>query len=116
MTTPNNSSFHRGRLPHWQPAGATFFVTMRLFGSIPKHIIAQYQAQKEIEIQELNRIFKKEPFILADQLHDLEKKYFGVFDKELDKSNEPYWLREKQIAEIVKDSIRLNERRINKCK
>jgi hypothetical protein len=53
MELKNNSSFHYGKLPHWQPAGATFFVTMRLFGSIPKHIIDQYKAQKDLEEREL---------------------------------------------------------------
>jgi putative transposase len=101
----NNSSFHYGKLPHWQPAGATFFITMRLAGSIPNHIIAQYKAQKNIEENELKRIFPNDPLLLADQLYDLDKKYFGIFDKELDKSNEPYWLKEKAIAEIIKESI-----------
>lgn len=105
----NNSSFHYGKLPHWQPAGATFFVTMRLVGSIPKHIIAQYKAQKEIEANELKRLFENDPILLASQLYDLDKKYFGIFDKELEKSNEPYWLQQKEIAEIVKESIEFFE-------
>ncbi len=102
----NNSAFYQGKkLPHWQPAGATFFLTMRLAGSIPKHIIAQYKAQKDIEVKELKRIFPNDPLLLADQLYNLDKKYFSIFDKELDKSNEPYWLQEKEIAKIVKESI-----------
>ena len=110
MAIENNSAFYQGKkLPHWQPAGATFFITMRLFGSIPKHIIAQHKAQKEIETKELMRLFEKQPLVLADQLYDLEKKYFGIYDKELDKSNEPYWLREKEIAEIVKGSVEFLE-------
>jgi putative transposase len=109
MTTPNNTSFHQGKLPHWQPAGATFFVTMRLFGSIPKHIIAQYKAQKDIEVLALKEFYKDKPLLLAEQMYNLEKKYYGIFDKELDKSNEPYWLGEKEIAEIVKRSIEFFE-------
>ena len=110
MAIENNSAFYQGKkLPHWQPAGATFFITMRLFGSIPKHIIAQHKAQKDIEAKELTRIFHNDPFSLADQLYDLDKKYFAIFDKELDKSNEPYWLQEKAIAEIVKESIQFFE-------
>jgi putative transposase len=105
----NNSSFHYGKLPHWQPAGATFFITMRLFGSIPQHIIAQHKAQRDIEEREIKRIFEKEHLLLSDQLHDLNKKYFAIYDKELDRSNEPYWLREKAIAEIIKASIEFFE-------
>lgn len=43
--------------------------------------------------------------VLKDKLYDLDKKYFGLFDKELDKSNEPYWLKQPEIAQIVADSI-----------
>jgi putative transposase len=105
----NNSSFHYGKLPHWQPAGATFFITMRLVDSIPKHIIAQYKAQKDIEVNKFKRLFSTDPLLLAEHLYDLDKKYFAIFDKELDKSNEPYWLKEKAIAEIVKGSIEFFE-------
>jgi hypothetical protein len=29
-------SFYRRRLPHWQPSGATIFLTWRLHGSLPR--------------------------------------------------------------------------------
>jgi hypothetical protein len=31
--------FHRRHLPHWQPAGATIFITYRLADSLPKHVL-----------------------------------------------------------------------------
>lgn len=105
----NNSSFHQGKLPHWQPAGATFFVTMRLAGSIPKHIIEQIKAQKAFDIREKQEEFKDDALGLAAELYIIERKYFGIFDKELDKSNEPYWLQEKEIANEIKASIEFLE-------
>jgi putative transposase len=101
----NNSSFHYGNLPHWQPAGATFFVTMRLADSIPKHIIEQIKTQKAIDIREKQEELKEDTHKLTTEIYLIEKKYFGIFDKVLDKSNEPYWLKEKAIAEIVRKSI-----------
>jgi putative transposase len=105
----NNSSFHYGNLPHWQPAGATFFITMRLTGSIPKHIIEHIKAQKAIDIREKQEEFKEDTHKLATELYIIERRYFGIYDKELDRSNEPYWLGEKHIAEIVKASIEFFE-------
>ena len=105
----NNSSFHYGNLPHWQPAGATFFITMRLAGSIPKHIIEQIKAQKAIDIREKQEEFKEDAQQLATALYLIERRYFGIYDKELDKSNEPYWLREKAIANEIKASIEFFE-------
>jgi REP element-mobilizing transposase RayT len=105
----NNSSFHYGNLPHWQPAGATFFVTMRLAGSIPRHIIEEIKVRKAFDVQAKERELEHDAQKLATELYNIEKRYFGIFDKELDKSNEPYWLREKEIAEIVKASIEFLE-------
>ncbi len=102
----DNSKYYQGKkLPHWQPAGATFFVTMRLAGSIPKHIIAQYKAQKDEDAKGLKQQFENEPLILKEKLYNLDKQYFGIFDKELDKANEPYWLKQPEIAQIVANSI-----------
>lgn len=105
MELKNHSSFHYGNLPHWQPAGATFFVTMRLANSIPKHIIEQIKAQKAIDIREKQDEFKDDVHRLATELYVIEKRYFGVFDKALDKANEPYWLKENAVAEVIKSSI-----------
>lgn len=105
----NNSSFHSGNLPHWQPAGATFFIAMRLAGSIPKPIIEQIKAQKAIDIREKQEEFKDDIHKLTTELYVIERRYFGIFDKELDKSNEPYWLREKAIANEIKASIEFFE-------
>ena len=37
MPTP---VFYKRKLPHWQPAEETFFITYRLAGSLPKSVIA----------------------------------------------------------------------------
>jgi putative transposase len=38
---------YRRNLPHLQPAGATFFVTFRLAGSLPKSVVEQWQNERE---------------------------------------------------------------------
>ena len=36
--------FYRRHLPHWQIAEATYFVTYRLYGSVPRTVIEQLKA------------------------------------------------------------------------
>jgi len=38
---------YRRNLPHLQPAGATFFVTFRLAGSLPKSVVDQWQQERK---------------------------------------------------------------------
>jgi len=38
--------FYRRRLPHWQPPGATIFLTWRLFGSLPQEALDRLAAER----------------------------------------------------------------------
>jgi len=40
-------SFTRRRLPHWEVAGKSYFVTFRLRGSLPKSVIDELQKKRE---------------------------------------------------------------------
>jgi REP element-mobilizing transposase RayT len=107
----DTSKYYARKLPHWQPSGATFFVTMRLAGSIPKHIIAQIKAQKDIDEETIRHKLKDTPNELGVALYNLEKQYYGIFDKYLDSANEPYWLKIPKIATIIADSIDFFEKK-----
>jgi REP element-mobilizing transposase RayT len=37
----------RGRLPHWEAANATYFVTFRLADSLPRHVLQQIELERE---------------------------------------------------------------------
>ncbi len=56
-------TFYRRRLPHLQPPGGTFFVTYRLYGSIPVDIIQRIRAEYRAEMvrirEEADREFGK---------------------------------------------------------
>jgi REP element-mobilizing transposase RayT len=39
--------FTRGNLPHWLVADHTYFVTLRLAGTIPKAVVAEFEAERE---------------------------------------------------------------------
>lgn len=98
-------AFYRRRLPHWQPENGTFFVTARLAGSLPKKVIIELKESYELKKKQL-----KEKGLKGKQLKEALNKcadlYFGKFDHLLDNANSgPTWLKEKAIANIVKNSF-----------
>jgi REP element-mobilizing transposase RayT len=50
-----SKEFYRRCLPHWQIPQATYFVTYRLAGSIPKAVIERVKAQYLAEVEKVSR-------------------------------------------------------------
>ncbi len=72
--------FHTRRLPHWEPTDAEFFVTWRLFGSLPK---AAHGAAPPVE-----QVSSGGAFV--------------AFDRQLDSAcTGPLWLKDLTVAECV---------------
>lgn len=100
------SHFYQRKLPHFQPAEATFFVTFRLAGSIPMEVISQLRENFEViqrsilEQKGLTERAKRE------QIYVEQKRLFVATDNFLDTNpNGPYWLREQRVADIVSEAI-----------
>jgi putative transposase len=94
--------FYRQKLPHKQTANAIYFVTYRLYGSIPISVIQQIQLQQD---QSLKKLIKEKQFTTANE-YIQQKKTFAQYDSFLDNnSNEPSWLQHTQIAQLVYDSL-----------
>ncbi|MDR9409326.1 MAG: transposase [Balneolaceae bacterium] len=102
-------SFYRRNLPHWQPNGAEYFVTFRLAGSLPKEKIAEFREEK----RKLDSKIKQESLNLAQRNEIqgiIQKKKFQKYESILDRGEfGPTWLKESEIAEVVKDSIHFRE-------
>ena len=87
--------FYRRHLPHWQPPGATLFITFRLAGSLPRETIAALREKQEQGKTTLSRI--------GDAT---ERRAFGRWDTALDTSNNGLrWLADPQIAAIVVEAL-----------
>ena len=97
--------YYARNLPHWQPENAVLFMTVRLYGSLPKSKIEELQETKRIEENSLrNKGYSKAELIL--KLRKCENLYFGRFDKLLDENTTgPHWLKEKRIATIWANSL-----------
>ncbi|MGQ9834322.1 MAG: transposase [Candidatus Villigracilaceae bacterium] len=93
--------FYR-RLPHWHPQNATFFVTFRLDGSLPKLVIVQLQEEYEQE----KRLLQATPLEQRNIMqYNAYNKAFARYDRALDQSDGPRWLADPQIAQIVQREI-----------
>jgi putative transposase len=96
--------FYERNLPHFQPAGATLFITFRLKESLPKIVIKTLiidQQNKELEISKIANLQAREKAVYLYQ-----KEIFNKFDKELDNTCQgPRWLADPRIAEMVCRSL-----------
>ena len=118
----NDNHFYRGDLPHWQPPEGTFFITYRLYGSVPVPVIEQLKTAHFAALQEIERApFKKTGVELADLAPDVRNTWMAIMDKKryeegnrhfkrlddfLDANlNEPHWLKQPEIARLVAESI-----------
>jgi REP element-mobilizing transposase RayT len=98
------ATFYRRNLPHIHPKDGIFFITYRLAGSLPAHIVRRLRKEKEAEIKQLEKKFSKKEFVI--EKYKLEKRFFGKYDDLLDQAtNGPHWLKDQRIAQIVADKI-----------
>jgi len=94
--------FYRRNLPHWHPPGATFFITWRLYGSMPKSAIEQIQESRRLLEQEVTQLNE------SDEQRKIRhfKKLFALYDSLLDKAESgPFWLKEGSVAAVVEEAL-----------
>lgn len=94
--------FYRRALPHWQPPGATIFLTYRLVDSLPKHVLERIKSEYEHWLQEL----KAADTLTAETLWLLNKKKIIAIDDALDfEKSGPHWLADPQLADLIVDNL-----------
>lgn len=97
--------FYRRNLPHIHPQDALFFITFRLHGSLPAHIIEQLRTEYLAEERRLKTQYQGGTWLA--QRHKMQEKHFGKYDDYLDEcSHGPVWLSDPRIAEIVAEEIK----------
>jgi REP element-mobilizing transposase RayT len=97
--------FYRRNLPHFVPKGATLFVTFRLVGSIPVHVLAELHEESKrlmLQIQEM-----EDGAARREALDREGRRFFGRYDAVLDSAAEdsPQWLNQPDIAQIMAKSM-----------
>ena len=100
---------YRRNLPHIQPAGATFFLTFCLAGSLPQSIVDQWKQERKW----LDHLRQSNPFHYDRVKLDFERKWFAKFESVLDGSTHgPVWLRDDRIAAQIAESLRYRDGRV----
>lgn len=103
--SPLLTGFHaRGYLPHLKREGGTYFVTFRLFGSLPKEVLRKLQEERENIIRQADGT--KRPLTRSE--HDeLFIWYSTKVDRILDNARHgDLWLADPRIAQLVTEAIR----------
>jgi REP element-mobilizing transposase RayT len=97
----DHREFYQRHLPHWQPPGATLFVTFRLAGSLPIEAIKILQ-EEQGETQASTTYGNEH----QNQGFLEEKRSFRKWDLALDSSNTGLqWLKQPAIAEILVEAL-----------
>ena len=103
--------FYRRHLPHWQPAGATLFVTFRLAGSLPRAARTALQKKCEQEERALSHIGDAQE--CQKQAYLDARRAFGRWDAALDVlDNSPRWLTDPQVAAVVVEALHYRHGRV----
>jgi putative transposase len=95
-------------LPHFQPAGATYFVTFRLAGSLAATMIERWTHERAELVKAISSAGTTEQRAKLKELYRV--KHFGILDSMLNRSRAcPHWLSQPGIAQIVVDAIEFRD-------
>lgn len=102
---------YRRHLPHFQPPGATLFITFRLADSLPvevERLLFEDLRRKEAVIGQIPDLGER-----SHQMDLVHRIFFGRFDFALDTSqSSPSFLREQPVAELVADSLHYRDGKV----
>jgi putative transposase len=106
--------FYRRKLPHWQISGAEYFVTIRLFGSLPVHVIRELQQKRRQFLIQASK--NQNPDNDKIEYEKLKKKLlanlFKKYEKHLDNAETgPTWLKQSEVANIIKEAIHFRDQK-----
>jgi REP element-mobilizing transposase RayT len=97
------SGFHsRNVLPHLKREGASYFVTFRLAGTLPRNILLKFKAEREAIVTAAQAA--KRPLTWHEQ-EDLFRWYSARVDKYLDAGHGDCWLARPDVAKVVAGAI-----------
>ena len=95
----------RGVLPHLKREGASYFVTFRLAGTLPKEVLLRFKAERDAVIAQAQAA--KRPLTWHEQ-EELFRWYSTRVDTYLDAGHGDCWLARPELAELVAGAIRFH--------
>jgi REP element-mobilizing transposase RayT len=95
----------RGVLPHLKREGASYFVTFRLAGTLPKDVLLRFKADREAIVSQAHAA--KRPLTWQEQ-EELFRWYSSRVDKYLDAGHGDCWLAKPNVADFVANAIQFH--------
>ncbi len=89
----------RRNLPHWEQAGATYFVTFRLADAVPQEVLRQWKEELQTWMK-----FHPEPWDAATK-YEYQKRFRDDREQWLDQGRGECLLKKSDISGIVIDSL-----------
>jgi putative transposase len=93
----------RGYLPHWKDAGATYFVTFRLAGTLPKTLLDKFEAERNELVTRARRSGTKPSHAEEQKLRELPSR---KIDEYIDAGHGECRLAHADIAKLVSGALR----------
>ena len=99
----SNIQIYRRNLPHIHPYDAIFFITFRLYDTIPQRKLKEFLKRRVIRLKEIKNLSSS---VYSIKKYEIEKRFFADYDGWLDKcSTKRSWLEIAGIANIVARKI-----------
>ena len=92
--------FTQNLLPHWQQAGAVYFITFRLADALPARLLAQREDERTTWLR-----FHPKPWTLETE-DEYHKRFSGAVERWLDAGHGSCLLRQIDCAKIIDDALR----------
>jgi putative transposase len=113
--------YYERNLPHWQPEGRAFFVTWRLWGSLPASALARVRAGLDAGAAVVAKEHGQDPDRTSRDRtpHPTKRRavsageYFAAIDRELDRAQTgPRWLQDARAAKVVVETLLRGDREL----
>jgi REP element-mobilizing transposase RayT len=93
----------RGRLPHWEKEGATYFITFRLVDSLPESVLDRIECERRAIVTTANQLHRD---LSADERRKIQLLSTPIIEQFLDNGAGACHLRNPSIAEMMANTLR----------
>ncbi|KAB2924350.1 MAG: hypothetical protein F9K22_06520 [Bacteroidetes bacterium] len=99
--------YYRRHLPHFHPSAAVYFVTFRLAGSLPGHVLNQVRQERQFLKERIAAGF---PNMNREAVRSMHRIHFERIEQSLDSvSTGPRWLERSDCASTVLEAVRFHD-------
>ena len=93
----------RGRLPHWEKEGATYFVTFRLADSLPHAVLERIESERQAIITTAHQLHRE---LSPDERRKIQRLSTPVVEQYLDSGTGACHLQNPSVAQEVASALR----------